>query len=149
VILVDANLLIYAYDSASPFHEKARVWVEEVFSGSEPVKLAWITILAFLRISTAARAFAQPLKPAAAARVVHSWLELPQIGIIDPGEDFWEIYQTLIAEAQARGPLMTDAFLAALALEYGAFLCSSDEDFRRFGKLRFRNPLAKSQFQAS
>jgi len=141
VLLVDANLLIYAYDSASPFHATSQGWLERILSGSEPVRLAWISILAFLRITTAARAFVRPLAPAEAASLVGSWLAQSQVEVLDPGDNFWAIYQALIAQAQAKGPIMTDAFLAALAIEYGALLCSTDKDFRRFRKLRLFDPL--------
>jgi len=141
VLLVDANLLLYAYDSASPFHPKAQAWLGKAFSGTEPIRFAWVSILAFLRISTAARAFMRPLTPVEAAALVDTWLALPQVGALDPGEHFWSTYQALIGQAQARGPMMTDAFLAALAIEFGAVLCSTDQDFTRFRKLRLLNPL--------
>jgi toxin-antitoxin system PIN domain toxin len=105
------------------------------------VRFAWVTLLAFLRIGTHSRVFAQPLSVAEATEIVDSWLVLPQVGILDPGERHWAILGQLLASAQARGNLVTDAHLAALALEHGATLVSTDRDFARFDGLQFMNPL--------
>jgi toxin-antitoxin system PIN domain toxin len=141
VILIDANLLLYAYNSSSNHHEVARRWLEEVFFGPEPVRLAWATILAFLRIGTNPRAFPYPFTPAEAVGIVSEWLERPGVLVLDPEERHWRILGNLLTSAQARGALVADAHLAALAIEHGAILCTSDRDFSRFPGLQIFNPL--------
>jgi toxin-antitoxin system PIN domain toxin len=141
VILIDTNLLLYAYDSSSPRHARARIWLEQVLSGEEPVRLAWMTILAFLRISTNSRALASPLTMGEAVERVASWLEQPVTAVLDAGERHWKILEQLCAEAQVRGALVMDAHLAALAIEHGAILQTVDKDFARFTGLRYVDPL--------
>jgi toxin-antitoxin system PIN domain toxin len=141
LILVDANLLLYAYDPSSERHEAARRWLESVLSGFEPVGFAWATILAFLRIGTSHRAFTSPLTPEEAVAIVSGWLERPMVGVPSPGEHHWKILSDLLTTAQAHGPLVMDAHLAALAIEHGATLCTTDRDFTRFPGLRVVNPL--------
>jgi toxin-antitoxin system PIN domain toxin len=140
VILVDANVLLYAYQSRSERHESCRRWVERAFSGEEPVGLAWVTVLAFLRISTNARIFEAPLSAAEAIAIVSSWLVRDAVFILEAGEQCWEILKSLLVDAQITGPLVMDAFIAALALENGATLVSTDRDFSRFPKLRVYDP---------
>lgn len=142
MILVDANILIYAYDRASPVHRIAREWVEDVFSDSDPVRLAWSTIDAFLRITTHASVFHKPLKIDEARQIVGSWLDRPVVSILEPGSLYWPIFGNLLETTQVRGPLVMDAHLAALAIESGSTLCSTDRDFSRFEGLHLRNPLA-------
>lgn len=144
MILVDANLLLYAYNASCDHHAPARRWWEEVMSGSDPVALAWVTILAFLRIATNPRAFPQPLAPEEAVAIVSEWLERPMVVVLHPGERHWQLLSQLLTTAQARGPLAMDAHLAALAMEHGATLCTTDRDFTRFSGLRIRNPLETS-----
>jgi toxin-antitoxin system PIN domain toxin len=140
VILVDANVLLYAYQSRSEHHQHCRAWVEEAFSGEEQVCLAWVTILAFIRISTSPRIFEAPLRITEAVSVVSSWLERPAVSVLEAGEQCWEILRHLLVETQVSGPLVMDAFLAALALENGATLVTTDRDFTRFAKLKVTNP---------
>lgn len=142
MILCDANLLLYAYDKSSPAHAKSRRWLQATLSGDEPVGLAGITLLAFLRISTNPRAVVHPLPLAEATALVSSWLEVPCVTVPAPGPRHWEIFGRVLRGAHATGPLVTDAHLAALALEHGALLASADRDFARFAGLRFLNPLA-------
>jgi toxin-antitoxin system PIN domain toxin len=141
MILLDANLLIYAYDSSSPFQQPTRRWLEQVI-GSEPViGLPWISILAFLRITThPALATAQPFTVAAA--IIDDWLALPNVRVIAPGANHWPNLKRIATEAQARGVFVTDAALAAMAIENGALLCSHDKGFRRFAGLKLLDPLA-------
>ncbi len=141
MILLDANLLLYAYNSSSEHHAAAKRWLEEVLSKPQPVRLAWITILAFLRIGTNLRAFPHPLSPTEASEIVSSWLERPMVAVLDPGERHWPILSRLLTTTQARGPLVMDAHMAALAIEHGATLCTTDQDFTRFPDLRLFNPL--------
>jgi toxin-antitoxin system PIN domain toxin len=143
VILIDANLLLYAYLSKSERHAEARAWVERTFSNPAPVRLAWITILAFLRISTNPRLEGRPLTMQEAATTVDGWLSRPNIDLLAPGEQHWAILRGMLRTAQIRGPLTSDAHLAALALEHGATLCTCDRDFLRFPGLRTLDPLEK------
>lgn len=142
MILVDANLLLYAYHPQDERHQVAREWLEATLSGTEPVRFAWLGLWAFLRISTNPRVFERPLLPTEAAGVVFSWLARSVAGVLDPGERHLEILRGLLRGNQVKGPLVTDAALAALALEHGATLCTTDADFSRFPGLRHRNPIA-------
>ncbi len=139
--LLDANILLYAYDRSSAHHTACRVWLESTFNAEETVALPWQTLLAFVRISTNPKATRHPLSGPAACALVDSWLGLPSVAVVGPGERFWEIFRAQTSEAQIRGPLVTDAALAAMALENGAVLCSTDRDFRRFRGLKVFDPL--------
>ena len=141
MILLDANLLLYAYTPSLPHHPAARPWLEKTLSGSEPVRIAWVTLLAFLRIGTDSRAFPHPLSAAEAVAIVSEWLELPGVAILEPSERHWEILSELLTTTQAHGPLVMDAHLAALAIEHGATLYTTDQDFSRFPGLQVMNPL--------
>lgn len=141
MILVDANLLLYAYDESSRWHEESRLWWESQLSGSAPVRLAWTTVVAFLRIGSHPRVFAEPMTVDDATRHVWSWLEQDVVALLPPGARHWSILSRLLVDTQARGNLVTDAHLAALAIEHGAVLCSTDQDFRRFPGLNWKNPL--------
>lgn len=140
--LVDVNLLLYAYNSSSEHHQRARQWIEHVFSSPEPVGLTWIAILAFLRIATNSRAFERPLSERDAVAIVDQWLRVSAVRIFEPGPRYWSILTSLILDGQVRGPLMTDACLAAIAIEHGLVLCTNDRDFSRFDGLRVFNPLS-------
>ena len=139
--MLDANVLLYAYHRRAPQHERCRAWVEATFSSGTAVRIPWATIVAFLRISTNPRVFERPLATGEAEATVSSWLALPAISTIDPGERYWEVLKNLLHRAQVSGPLVTDAALAALAIEHGATLCTTDRDFARFQELRTFNPL--------
>jgi len=141
LILVDANLLLYAYHPRAEQHEASRAWLEAALSGTELVRFAWLTLWAFLRIATNPRAFERPLSAAEAEAAVSSWLAQPMAGLLEPGERYWQILRTLIVTSQASGPLVMDAALAALAIEHGATLHSTDRDFTRFSGLKWTNPL--------
>lgn len=141
MILADANLLLYAYNADAAEHREARRWLEEQLSAPEPFCFSWQTVTAFLRISTNARAFPQPLSIKDATEIVSDWLERPQAVIIMPGERHWAIFSELLTEGQAAGPLVMDAHLAALAIEHGAVLATTDRDFSRFPGLQAINPL--------
>ncbi len=142
MILIDANLLIYAYNSEAPLHQRAKAWLEAVLSRSAPVGLPWNVMLAFLRITTHGKIFPEPLSPAAAEAIVDAWLERPCVAILEPGPQHWTILRQLLSEGQIRGPRVMDAHLAAVAIEHGATLCTTDRDFSRFPGLSWRNPLA-------
>ena len=141
MILVDANLLLYAYHPRAEQHERARAWLEAALSGPEPVGLPWSTVLAFLRLATSPRVFARPLSTAEAEIIVSTWLAESSVVLVSPGDRYWEILRALLIDAQVTGPLVTDAALAALAIEHGATLATTDRDFARFRGLRLSDPL--------
>lgn len=141
MILIDANLLLYAYHARAIQHEKCRAWLESVLSGPELVRFSWLTLWAFIRIGTNPRVFERPLAVSDAEAAISSWLAQPVAGIIDPGERHWEILLELLRDGQATGPLVMDAVLAAIAIEHGAIVCTTDRDFSRFRKVKWINPL--------
>jgi len=144
VKLLDVNLLLYAYNKSAPMHLPAKRWLSDLFDSGEEIRLAWATIHAFVRIATHQNA---PLwiAPALAATIVSEWLDRPTVAVLDPGNAYWPIFRDLLVEAQIRGDLVSDAHLAALAIEHGATLCSTDRDFTRFPGLRFENPLTANK----
>lgn len=144
MILIDANLLLYAYDSSSEFHQEAAEWLTAAFSGPEIAGLTWITILAFLRISTHSRMRAEPLTSAEAVDIVQEWLDQPNVSVLAPTDRHWAILRDLIPKGRVRAALMSDAHLAALAIEHDAVLFTNDRDFGRFPGLKWSNPLNAS-----
>jgi toxin-antitoxin system PIN domain toxin len=141
--LLDADVLLYAYNSDSPHHEVCRIWLEEALNGTELVALPWQTALAFVRTATNSRISSRPLTSKQACSIVDRWLECPNVTLIGPNEQYWSILRELLIEVQISGPLVTDAALAALALEQGATLCSTDRDFHRFRELKLIDPLER------
>jgi toxin-antitoxin system PIN domain toxin len=141
VILVDANLLLYAEDELSPRHAAAREWWDAQLSGSSPVCLCWTVLAAFIRIGTNPRVFEYPLSLDQAIRRVESWLDQPCARIVHATERHWTVFRGLLAKGQATANLVTDAHLAALAIEHGCELFSTDTDFSRFPGVKWRNPL--------
>ena len=143
MILPDANLLLHAYHTRAAQHEASKAWLEATLSGHEIVRFAWVTLWAFLRISTSTKVLEHPLSIGEAAAAVSSWLERPNAGLIEPGDRHWTILRQLLEAAQCTGPLVTDAALAALAIEHGATLHTTDRDFSRFPGLAWTNPLER------
>jgi uncharacterized protein len=141
VKLPDVNLLLYAYDSRSPRHVPARRWLEEVLSGAETVGLAWNVLLGFIRLSTRSVVVEDPYEVTEAIGLVESWIAQPCATIVDPTERHASVLRELLAPLGAGGNLASDAHLAALAIEHGATLYSSDNDFSRFPGLRWSDPL--------
>jgi uncharacterized protein len=141
LILVDANLLLYAVDESSLQHAKARKWWDAQLSGTSPVCLCWPVLSAFLRISTNRRVYERPLTLDEAADRVQSWLDQPCVRVVNPTENHWKLFREMLHSGKAVANLVADAHLAALAVEHGCQLCSSDGDFRRFPKLKWCNPL--------
>jgi toxin-antitoxin system PIN domain toxin len=141
VKVVDVNLLLYAVNRDSVHHARAKGWLERVLSGDEPIALPWAVLLGFIRIATSERILPHPLTPDQALEVVDSWVAQPVVVLLAPGTEHWQMLRMLLVEAGTAGNLVTDAHLAALAIESGAELCSSDSDFARFAKLRWTNPL--------
>lgn len=141
MIVPDANLLIYAYSTTLPDHESAREWVEETFSGDALIGLPWQTISAFIRILTNPNLPGERFSTREIVPIVNEWLELPIVRVLSPGEHHWEVFQKMLVDGQARGPMTTDAQLAALTIEHGGVLHTTDRDFSRFSGLRWVNPL--------
>lgn len=138
--LVDANVLLYAFDSSSVHHAACKTWLENALNDDEPIGLPWQTTLAFIRISTNPRAVRNPIAASDACAIVASLIERPATVIVEPGERFWSTFRELVDHARVTGPLVTDAVLAALAIETGATVCSTDRDFRRFTGLSLIDP---------
>jgi len=141
MILVDANLLLYAEDERSPLNKKARAWWDAQLSGASAVCLSWPVLNAFLRIGTNPRVFEQPLTLTAAIERVEGWFAQPCVRLIHPTNRHWDALKEMLVEGQATANLVSDAHLAALAVEHGCVLCSTDSDFARFPKLKWKNPL--------
>jgi uncharacterized protein len=142
VILLDANLLVYAYAPAFEHHDRARQWLEDVLNGDRRVGLPWPSLLAFLRLVTNPRVI-QPAQPMSRAwQVVREWLALDITWIPMPTENHADVMHELVVHVGNRSQLVPDVHLAALALEHGLVLCSADGDFARFPGLRWNNPLA-------
>ena len=142
--LVDANLLLYAIDSSAPRHDRARRWLERELSGTDTIGLSWSMLLAFLRLATSSRVFASPLDAADAFSIVDGWLAQPNVAVVQPTDRHLALMRELLAPLGTAGNLVTDAHLAALAVEHSAQLCSSDSDFARFPGVRWVDPLARA-----
>jgi uncharacterized protein len=125
VIVLDVNLLIYAADGGAGMHDAARQWLQSIISGSELIGLPWQTIHAFLRSIGA----------------IQQWMDLPHVRVLSPGERHWDQLQRMLIDGQAPGPMASDAHLAALTMEYGGVLHTTDRGFARFPGLRWVNPL--------
>ena len=141
MIILDASILLYAYDSSSTLHLRALTWIEHVFSGVERIGLPWQSIAAFLRVVTNPKLRGDRFTVEAAAAIVDQWLAQPNVRLLSPGEGHWRILRPTMVDGQVRGPLITDAQLAALTVEHGGVLHTTDRDFSRFPGLRWTNPL--------
>jgi len=142
VILIDANILVYAVNKDAPQHARAKSWLEKAISGTETIGIPWTVLLAFLRLTTRPGLFRDPLRIGQAFDLIDFWLEQTSVSIIHPGPRHGAIMRELLEPLGTGGNLTSDAHLAALALEHRAELCSSDRDFQRFPGLKWRNPLA-------
>jgi toxin-antitoxin system PIN domain toxin len=142
VILVDANLLVYAANTAAPEHAKARAWLDERLNGTTRVGLPWSSLVAFVRLVSNPLVVRHPVSPAEAWRQTAEWLACEPSWIPVPGDGHREIFSTFLQLPGMTGRLVADAHLAALALEHGLTCCSTDGDFSRFPGLKWQNPLA-------
>ncbi len=140
--LLDVNLLLYAVDSTSPVHDRARSWFEKTLSGSETVALPWHTLIAFIRLTTRAAVMVEPLEVDRAVQYVEEWLVQPCVTVVHPTYRHTSVLRDLLGAVGTGGNRVPDAHLAALAIEHGATLCSRDSDFGQFPGLRWENPLA-------
>ena len=143
MILVDANILVYACNSAADLHGKSRLWLDEKLNGPTPVGLPWASLLAFLRIATNPRAFRSPLTMPVAWEQVSNWLSAETVWTPEPTERHAAVLGKLLAQRAVYGNLVPDAHLAALAIEHGLTLCSTDGDFARFPELSWLNPVGR------
>lgn len=130
--IVDANVLLYAVNSASPQHAAAKGWLDEVLSGDSRIGIPWLSLLAFVRIATHPAVFARPLTLTQALGVVDVWCQAPNVGHPEPGRDFVSTFADAMTKGSASGSLVNDAYLAALAIEHGATVATFDRDFVRF-----------------
>ncbi len=140
--LVDLNLLLYAVNRDAVQHERAKTWLERTLSADESVALPWVVLLGFLRVTTHPRVFPNPLSADQAVATVDAWLAQPPVVVLHAGDEHWRILRDLLAVSGTAGNLTTDAHLAALAIESGAELCSTDSDFARFRHVRWVNPIS-------
>ncbi|HVT59603.1 MAG TPA: type II toxin-antitoxin system VapC family toxin [Thermoanaerobaculia bacterium] len=141
MILPDINLLVYAYNSDAPAHRRAKAWWESCLSQERPVALPWSVMLGYLRLMTNRKVVVDPFSALEAIRHIRSWLERPQVQILQPGPRHLDLLDSLMRDAHAAGSLTTDVHLAALAIEHQAELHSNDADFARFPGLRWTDPL--------
>ena len=141
MILVDVNLLVYSWDRRAPLHEAAVHWLDDRLSESARVGLPWECLLGFLRVVTNSRIYQRPAPVSLAWRQVEQWLSAPAVWVPLPGNRHQEILGRLLARLGGGAKLIPDAHLAALAIEHGLDLCSTDGDFARFEGLRWVNPL--------
>jgi toxin-antitoxin system PIN domain toxin len=142
VKLPDLNLLLYAIDAESDAHEGARRWLEEILSGTEEVGFAWTVLLGFARLTTNPRIYEQPLTIDEAHDFIDDWLAQPVAALVEPTRRHPAILRELLEPLGSGGNLVSDAHLAALAIEHGAEIYSRDNDFGRFGGVRWVDPLA-------
>lgn len=142
MILVDANLLVYAANTAAAEHARAREWLDARLNGTAPVGLPWPSLLAFVRLVTNPLVVTKPLSPAVAWRQVDEWLECEVAWIPVPGDDHRALLGKLLQHGWMSSRLVPDAHLAALAMEHGLTCCSTDSDFSRFPGLKWENPMA-------
>lgn len=141
MIVPDLNLLIYAYDADASRHASARAVWEECLNGEELVGIAWVTILGFLRLATHPTLQTRPLPVSAATAIVRSWLARPNVEALEAGAKHAERLLGLLERIGTGGNLTSDAHLAAIAIEHGATLYSTDADFARFPGLSWTDPL--------
>lgn len=144
MIVIDANLLLYASDPDSAHHRSAYDYLLNAFEGNEPIGLPMQSVSAFLRISTQKGVLRLPFSMREALQVVEEWLELPHVRLLVPGDRYWPIFSRLLAESHVTGRSVTDAEIAAVTIEYGGELRTNDRGFARFPGLRWSNPLEKA-----
>src|SRR6185312_10767551 len=127
---------------SSPRHRIARDWLDQTLSGSDTVAFAWHVLLGFVRLSTRAAVFARPLTVDEALDVIDGWLQQPCVTVVHPSDRHARVLRELLSPLGTAANLTNDAHVAALAIEHGAELCSTDSDFSRFSGLRWTDPLA-------
>ncbi len=144
MIIPDVNLLLYAYDEASPSHGPAVTWLQRCMGGDEPVGLTKAAIFGFLRVGTSPRVFDHPMTVAEAAGHVRGWLEQPVVRVLDSTPRHVELVLALLEQAGTAANLVTDAQIAAAAIEHSGIVHTTDADFARFPDVRWFNPLTRA-----
>ena len=139
LILLDVNILLYAHDRTSPKHEPGRAWLDDLLASDEWIGLPWTTIWGFIRIVTNKKGCPRPISGVEAMRVIRTWMDTPRVVAVEPGPRHLELLARFVESEGATGNLTPDAVIAALAIEQGATIASTDNDFRRFG-VRWVNP---------
>lgn len=142
MILVDANLLVYAFDGELPQHSASKAWLEKRLNGHQPIGMPWASLLAFARLVSNPRIFEHAVSVPAAWAQVEEWLDLDPVWTPLPTTRHRQIFQKLVDQVAMKSALVPDAHLAALAIGHDLTLCSADRDFARFPGLRWENPLA-------
>jgi toxin-antitoxin system PIN domain toxin len=142
VILLDVNVLVHAFREASPEHEAYRAWLSDILARDEPFALSELVLSGFVRVATHPRVFDPPAPVATALAFANALRSQPNAVVVAPGARHWEIFERLCTAAAAKGNLVADAYLAALAIEAGCEWITADRDFSRFPGLRWRHPLA-------
>lgn len=142
--IVDVNVLLYAYNASAPYHRACSHWLESILAGDEVVGLPWPVLWGFLRVSTSSQmsVWSRPLTGAEACGVISALLAWRNVELVQPGPRHARILEDLIVQRRIHGPMVSDAVLAALAIEHDATLASTDRDFQRFDTLRWINPIA-------
>jgi hypothetical protein len=142
MILPDVNVLVYAFSTRSPEHERYRSWLDDELSGEAPIGISDIVLSGLVRIATHPRIFRPPASMEDALAFADSLRAAPNAVRITPGDRHWDTFARLCRDGSARGNLVSDAFIAALAIDSGSELITTDRDFARFPGLRWRHPLA-------
>ena len=140
MIVPDANVLIYAMNADAPEHERAWEWWQRAQSGHERIGLAWSVAVTYVRLMTNPRIMPSPLPIPEAISDVRRWLASPLVDVLTPGAEHLHVMERLLAGRG--GELISDAHLAALAMENGGTVYSADSDFARFADVRWVDPLA-------
>ena len=141
MIVPDINLLLYAYNDASPYHDVARRWWEETVNGSDRIGIPWVVSTGFIRLMTNRRVLTSPISPTEAIEYVQEWFRYAHIAPLNPGSEHLAHLRRILEAVGVGANLVSDAHIAALAMEHDAELHSNDSDFARFPGLRLRNPL--------
>ena len=141
MLLADVNVLVYAHRRDAPDHARHRQWLEALLNGEGAFAFSYTVLSGFVRVVTHPRIFKPPSTLEAALAFARAIQDAPNAVPATPGPRHWEIFESLCAQAEARGNLITDAVVAALAIENGCELITTDRDFRRFPQLRWRHPL--------
>lgn len=148
MIIVDTNLLIYAYNSDAPAHDRAAAWLVSLFNGDDELGFAEVVLIGFIRIVTQARIMPRALAPAQAIAIVRTWLALSNARLLLTTPESFALSLRAIDQIGVAGNLCTDAQIAALALTYKATVATVDSDFQRFAGIKLFNPLRDPRIRA-
>ena len=141
MIVLHANVLLYAYDEDSELHEEARSYLVRIFSEMEPVGIPLLSLSAFLRILSQRGMGPARFSLRDLVEIAHDWFQRDHVQLLTPGERHWQILRGMLLDGNASGRRVTDAQIAALTIEYGGILQTNDRDFGRYPGLRWENPL--------